>query len=137
MHDVDADVPAIFSAFLVAHLAGDFLLQTEWQALGKHGGAGAVRHHYRALAMHIAVYAAAFAPVLAWLAAAGMGSSVLLVAVLVALPHAVLDDGRCVAYWMRNVKHTEPRPGPLLMAVDQSAHVVMLFATAILAGALV
>ena len=134
---VDADVPAIFSAFLVSHLVGDFLLQTEWQALGKHGGNGATRYHYRALAGHIATYTLAFAPVLAWLAAEGLSSSVLLVAVLIALPHALVDDGRAVMFWMRHVKHTEPQPGALLIAVDQSAHAVMLFATAIVAGALV
>ena len=132
-----ADVPAIFSAFLVSHLVGDFLLQTEWQALGKHGGNGAVRYHYRALASHIAIYTASFAPVLAWLAAAGLGTSLPLVALAIALPHALVDDGRLLAFWMRHVKHTEPSPGTLLIAVDQRAHVVMLFLTAIVAGTLV
>ena len=30
--------PEVYLAFLISHLAGDFLLQTEWQAVNKRGG---------------------------------------------------------------------------------------------------
>ena len=32
--------PPVFAAFLVCHLTGDLLLQTEWQALTKTRGLG-------------------------------------------------------------------------------------------------
>jgi hypothetical protein len=31
---------ALFGAFVLSHLAGDFLLQTDWQAMHKQGGLG-------------------------------------------------------------------------------------------------
>ena len=31
---------AVFAGFLVAHMVGDYLLQTDWQARHKRGGLG-------------------------------------------------------------------------------------------------
>lgn len=125
----------VFAAFAVAHLAGDFLLQTEFQAAHKRRGLGRDRVRRRALGRHVATYTLCFAPVLAWLAGRGLGAAgVVLVAAAVALPHAVQDDGRLLSAWMLRVKHTELRPGPLAMMVDQSFHALTLFAVAVVVG---
>jgi hypothetical protein len=57
------------------------------------------------------------------------------VAAGVALPHCVQDDGRLIGAYARAVKHTEPDPGMLMLAVDQSFHLVVLFALAVAAAA--
>jgi hypothetical protein len=56
-----------------------------------------------------------------------------LLAALVMLPHVIVDDGRLLRRWMRDVKHA-PKPAPgLVIAVDQSFHLVMLLPVALLA----
>lgn len=42
-------------------------------------------------------------------------------------PHLVQDDGRLIAAYVELVKGADPRSGTLLMAVDQSFHVLALF----------
>ena len=44
------------------------------------------------------------------------------------------DDGRLLDAYMRRVKGVEPKPGGLLIAVDQSWHVLALFLVALLVG---
>ena len=44
--------PSVYLALFVSHLAGDFLLQTEWQAIKKRGGLGRDPELRRALALH-------------------------------------------------------------------------------------
>jgi hypothetical protein len=60
---------------------------------------------------------------------------VLAVAVLLAGEHFLQDDGRALEAWARAVKHTDParRPG-VMLALDQSFHVVVLLALALLAA---
>ena len=41
-------------------------------------------------------------------------------------------DGRPLIAWNRTVKHADPASDLLYMAIDQSFHIVSLFATAIL-----
>ena len=54
---------SVFASFLVAHMVGDYLLQTDWQARNKRGGlSGGVA--LRALGMHVATYTLAFVPAL-------------------------------------------------------------------------
>ena len=60
--------PEIFAVFVVSHLVGDYLLQTEWQAHNKHGGLGPDPVRRRALLSHVATYGLAFVPALVWLA---------------------------------------------------------------------
>ncbi|MBK8295424.1 MAG: hypothetical protein IPK93_11930 [Solirubrobacterales bacterium] len=49
----------------------------------------------------------------------------------------MVDDGRLVNLFMRKVKRCpDPAPAGLFQAVDQSFHLVMLWATALLASAL-
>ena len=125
----------VFALLLVSHLAGDFLLQTDWQARNKPGGLGPDPLARRALLSHVAVYTLALLPALVWLgseigaAAAGIGA-------LVVLPHYLQDDGRPVLWFLARVKKVPGSPEELLfMAVDQSAHVVALLGAALVASA--
>lgn len=124
----------VFAAFVVAHLAGDFLLQTEFQAQHKRGGLGRDPVSRRALLAHVATYTLAFVPVLAWLSGELGAGELAATAAAVAIPHLVQDDGRLLAAYMRRVKHTAMSPGSLSVMVDQSFHVLVLFGLALLVG---
>ena len=125
----------VFSVFLVCHLVGDYLLQTDWQAAHKVGGLGPDRLARRALLAHIANYTLAFVPALVWLANDLDVASVLLVGVLIAGPHLVQDDGRLLDLYLRRVKRCDPERVPgVRAAVDQAFHVLALFALALLAA---
>jgi Protein of unknown function (DUF3307) len=125
----------LFAVFVVSHLTGDFILQTEFQALNKHGGLGRDAVRRRALAGHTLSYTACYVPALVWLASDGLSAPALVATALgIAVPHGLQDDGRPMRWWMRRVKHTEPQPGVLAMALDQSFHLVALLLLAILVG---
>lgn len=125
----------VFAVLVVSHAVGDFLLQTEWQATHKRGGLGRDPVRRRALLAHVATYTLAFAPALVWLAGdVGAGGAVALAAG-VFVTHALQDDGRLLGAYVRTVKHTEPAPGMLMLAVDQCFHLVVLFGLALAAGA--
>ena len=127
--------PAVFVVLVLSHLGGDFLLQTEWQALNKRGGLGRSRESRRALRNHALTYTVAFVPGLIWIALERGTALAVLLALVVTLPHAVVDDGRLLRSYMREVKRcVQPAPA-LLVAVDQSFHLVMLLPVAILAAA--
>jgi Protein of unknown function (DUF3307) len=124
----------VFVVLLVSHIAGDFLLQTEWQALNKAGGLGRSREARRALRNHALTYTATFLPGLVWIASERGDALPILLAALITLPHMVVDDGRLLRVWMHEVKHSpEPAPGLVIM-VDQSFHILMLFLVALLAA---
>jgi len=125
--------PPVFAAFLVCHLAGDLLLQTEWQALTKVRGLSDPEGR-RALIAHVATYTLCYVPVLIWIARDRSVTRAVVVALLVAVPHVLVDDGHFVAAWLRQVKHS-PNPAPSLrLMVDQSFHVVCLLAAAVVAA---
>jgi hypothetical protein len=125
--------PPVFAAFLVCHLTGDLLLQTEWQALTKVRGLGDPEGR-RALMSHGVSYTLPYLPALVWVATDRSVVRAVVVAVLIALPHVVVDDGRFVGVWLRQVKHS-PDPAPSLrLMVDQSFHVVCLLGVAMLAA---
>ena len=124
----------VFSAFVVCHLAGDYLLQTDHQARHKHGGLGADPTARRALFMHVTTYTLAFVPALIWLAD-DLHAGVLWVAALIAVPHLIQDDGRLLARYIEKVKGVPPGNVPAIAPmVDQSFHVLVLFGLALLAG---
>jgi hypothetical protein len=124
----------VFAAFVVSHMVGDYLLQTDWQALNKRGGLGSDPQARRALLAHIAGYTLAFVPALIWLAD-GIGAWAVGVGALIALPHLVQDDGRLLTAYVRRVKHADARANPsVAAAADQSFHFLALFLTALLAG---
>jgi hypothetical protein len=124
----------IFAVLVVSHVAGDFLLQTEWQATHKIGGLGGDPIARRALLLHVTTYTLAFVPAFVWLADS-LGAGVLGIAALVAGPHLVQDDGRLMLAYMRGVKRSHVQPGDrLYVMVDQSFHLIMLFLIALVAG---
>lgn len=126
--------PPLFAAFMVSHLGGDLLLQTEWQALTKVRGLNDPEGR-RALLAHAATYTLVYLPALAWIASDRSVTRAAGTAALIAVPHVIIDDGRFVRGWLRTVKHSpEPTPSLRLM-VDQSFHVVCLFGSAALAAA--
>jgi hypothetical protein len=125
----------VFAVFLVCHLTGDYLLQTNWQALHKRAGLGSDPVARRALLSHIATYTLAFVPALVWLAD-DLHAGVLWVAALIAVPHLVQDDGRLLGLYMSKFKRLDPLADPsVTTAVDQAFHVVALFALALLVDA--
>jgi hypothetical protein len=125
----------VFAVLVVCHAVGDFLLQTEWQATHKRGGLGRDPVRRRALLAHVATSTIAFVPALVWLAGDLGAAALAALAAGVFLPHAVQDDGRLLSAYVRTVKHTEPAPGMLMLAVDQSFHLLVLFGLALAAGA--
>src|SRR5689334_14061257 len=100
----------VFAVFVVSHLVGDFLLQTDLQAMRKRGGLGHDPERFRKLLSHTVTYTLAFVPALIWLAS-DIGAWVIGVAALIGIPHMIQDDGRLLDIYMRRVKKVEPQPG--------------------------
>jgi hypothetical protein len=124
----------IFAVFVVSHLVGDYLLQTDWQARNKRYGLAGDPVRRRALLSHVFVYTLAFAPALFWMSDE-LGAGVIWVAGLIFLPHMVQDDGRLLSWFIFNVKGcTEETAAEIYTPVDQSFHVVTLFGIALAAG---
>ena len=124
---------SVFASFLVAHMVGDYLFQTDWQARHKRGGlSGGVA--FRALVSHVSTYTLAFAPALVWIGDELDAGWALLAAALIFLPHLVIDDARVVRFWIARVKRAERFDVGLAASVDQSFHVLSLFLVAILLG---
>jgi hypothetical protein len=124
----------IFAVFIVSHLVGDFLLQTDLQAMHKRGGLSGNGKSPRGLLSHTLTYTLAFVPALVWLEGDLGLAETIGVALLIAIPHMLQDDGRLLDAYMRRVKGVEPKPGGLLIAVDQSWHALALFLVALLVG---
>ena len=125
---------SLFVALAVSHLAGDYLLQTEWQAKHKKGGLGANPVARRALLKHGANYMLACIPVLIWVATE-IGPAALALIPVIVVPHLVLDDGRLLRAYVQHVKHAGTDNGSVLVAVDQSFHAVALLLAALLFSA--
>ena len=124
----------VFVVFVVSHLAGDYLLQTEWQALNKRGGLTGTPTQRRALVSHIVTYTLAYVPALVWLWDSDHGW-VFGLAALIAIPHLIQDDGQLLASYALRVKHADIAGNPSLgAALDQSFHLLALFGTALVAG---
>jgi Protein of unknown function (DUF3307) len=125
----------VFLVFLVCHVTGDFLLQTDWQAVNKRGGLSRNTEARRALFSHVLVYTLVFVPAIVWIASKESALAIGLLAVIF-IPHLVQDDARALMSWNRIVKRSFVPPGdPIYMAIDQSFHFVFLFGTALLAVA--
>jgi hypothetical protein len=124
---------AVFDVFIVCHLVGDFLLQTDWQAMHKNGGLGGDPVARRALVTHVTTYTLAFVPALVWIACETELWRALVAAVVIAVPHLIQDDGRLLDAYMRRVKGPGSVASPgLRIACDQCFHVATLFGTALL-----
>ena len=125
----------IYAVFLVSHAVGDYLLQTDWQAVHKHRGLGPDPVARRALSSHVATYTIAFVPALIWLAGDLSAGAVVAVVAGIAIPHLVQDDGRLLALYVSRVKGCDIAAFPLVgAAVDQTMHIVALFGLALLAA---
>lgn len=117
----------LLMAFLICHLVGDFLFQTEAQAVGKAGGLTSGGGAARALAAHLCTYALAMAPALVWIGdQRGVWVAVASL-VAVVIPHAIQDDRRLLAAYARRIKGTDPDAEPLVMfGLDQTGHAASL-----------
>jgi hypothetical protein len=125
----------IFAVFVVSHALGDYLLQTDWQATHKRGGLGRDRNARMALLSHVASYTFAFVPAGIWLAGdGGLGAAGLaLLAVGIYVPHMIQDDGRLLSAYITRVKGCGAEAQrEVFTAVDQSFHLIVLFATALI-----
>jgi hypothetical protein len=124
----------VFAVFLVSHLTGDYLLQTDWQARHKRGGLGGDPVALRALLSHISTYTLAFVPALVWLAG-DIGAGAIAAGAAIALPHLIQDDGRLLGVYVRRVKGYDAADNPsVTAAVDQSFHLLAMFALALVVG---
>jgi hypothetical protein len=101
---------AVTLGLLASHVAGDFLMQTEWQAVNKVGGLGE-RRSRNALFARVIAYTASFSPALVWIGRRRGVTRALMVGRAGAIPHPLVDDGRLVEVWLREVKRSpQPRP---------------------------
>ena len=126
----------IYAVFVVSHLVGDYLIQTDWQAMHKRGGLRGTREMRRALFSHVTTYTLTFVPALIWLST---GNLSVLACVglwfLIFIPHLIQDDGSLLAAYARAVKKADIGANPSLgAAMDQSFHFLILFLTALLAS---
>ena len=126
---------SVFAAFLVAHMVGDYLFQTDWQARNKRGGLSGRGESRRALVSHVTSYTIAFVPAFVWIGTELDAGWAVVAAVLVFLPHLGIDDGRIVRLYLSRVKRADGFDVGLAASVDQSFHVLSLFLVAILIGA--
>lgn len=115
----------LFDKLLVAHLVGDWLLQTEWQALNK-------GKNFRALFSHIGIYSLLILGVLVF----DFGFRyiyVYLVVGILALTHAFMDLGWPIVRFMKTFRIiVERKPERwLVMAVDQTIHILLLAVAAL------
>jgi hypothetical protein len=124
---------ALFGVFLLCHLAGDFLLQTDWQATHKQRGLGRDPDARRALGTHAITYTLAFVPALLWVAGHSGAAATIGFALLIGFPHVAVDDGRLVEVWVQHVKRVHQTPSTVVqLGVDQTLHVLALGALALL-----
>ena len=123
-----------FPEFFVSHHIGDYLLQTDFQALNKKGGLDGDERSRKALMHHGLTYTAAFVPALLGVARRTSLPRALGTAALIVLPHMAIDDGRLLKAYMKSVKKVDADDNAALTSsVDQSMHVVCLWAAAFVA----
>ena len=126
----------IFIAFVVCHLVGDYLLQTDWQARNKRGGLapGAPPAARRALFTHVSTYTLAFVPLLV-LSNIDLDWEALWVIPAIFIPHLIQDDGRLLHAYMQRVKRLDPKENlAVSIAVDQTFHLLALVVLALVLG---
>jgi hypothetical protein len=111
---------SLFDRLLIAHILGDWLFQTEWQATNK-------ERNWRAMAAHVGVYHLIVLAVLAH--ACGLADPRIYGGVaFLALTHALIDRRWPVLRLMRALRIVVNRePDRLLgMAIDQGLHLIFL-----------
>jgi hypothetical protein len=124
----------VFAVLVVSHAVGDYMLQTDWQAIHKRGGLTGPPVARRALVSHVMTYTLAFALAFVWLWPS-LHAWVIGLAALIAIPHLIQDDGQLLALYARRVKKADIATNQSLgAALDQSFHLLALFITALIAG---
>src|SRR3954469_1880117 len=88
-------------------MVGDYLLQTDWQARHKRGGLGGDPVARKALVSHVTTHTLAFLPAFIWIAVEPAVAWAILAAILVYVPHLIIDDGRVVALSLLRVKRAD------------------------------
>ena len=126
---------SVLAVFFVAHMVGDYLLQTDWQARHKMDGLGGDPVARRALLAHVATYPLAFVPAFIWIGDELGAGWAALAAALVFIPHLVVDDGRVIRLYLTRVKHAEASDPRIAAPVDQAFHALSLCLVALLIGA--
>ena len=126
---------AVLAAFLVAHMVGDYLLQTDWQARHKRDGLSNDPVARRALVTHVTTYTLAFLPALIWIGTELEPAWAVIAGALIFVPHLLIDDGRAVRLYLVRVKRADGMNIGLAASVDQSFHVLSLWLVALLMGA--
>ena len=123
----------VFAVLVVCHLVGDYLLQTDWQAMNKRGGLSGPREATRALFRHITTYTLAYVPALVWIGDEIGAPEAVGIAAVIAVPHLIQDDGRLLTRYIERVKGAREAPPRIFLTVDQTFHTVALLLTAFLA----
>lgn len=126
---------SVLAGFLVAHMVGDYLLQTDWQARHKRGGLSGDPVARKALISHVTSYTLAFLPAFIWIGVELDVAWAIVAVILVYVPHLLIDDGRLVAFYLLRVKRADGLNLGLAASVDQSFHVLSLFLAAVVIGA--
>ncbi|MEK7188160.1 MAG: DUF3307 domain-containing protein [Patescibacteria group bacterium] len=115
----------VFEALVLAHLIGDWLFQTEYEAMNKAKG----KFLNGAIIKHCFTYTLAFVPVFAWFGIPLWGLAVIYAT------HHFLDRRWPIIWFIRTCKFTDQKTIDalfwLVIAVDQVVHVLILAAIAI------
>jgi hypothetical protein len=109
----------IFLYLLIAHLIGDWIIQTYWMATEK-------SKHFLPLLAHVFTYHL-FTFGALYLAGVDF-MKVVWATLFLAVTHAVLDNRRFEFWWLRKIKKVKDEEIPvwLLLGVDQSFHLTLL-----------
>jgi hypothetical protein len=110
----------LFESLLLAHILGDWLLQTEWQAMNK-------ARSWRAMLSHVLVYHVVVLAVL--VAKLGYRNPyVYMIVASLAISHGILDRSGIVSWLMRTLRISVERPPErwFTVAIDQSIHILLL-----------
>jgi hypothetical protein len=109
----------IFLYLLIAHLIGDWIIQTSWMALEK-------SKHLLPLLAHVVTYHI-FTFGALYLAEVELTKAIW-ATLFLAITHAVLDNRRFEFWWLRKIKKVKDEEIPvwLLLGVDQSFHLTLL-----------
>jgi hypothetical protein len=83
----------------------------------------------------VTTYTLAFVPAFIWIGSELDVVWAIVAAVLVYVPHLLIDDGRLVGFYLARVKGVEGMNLSLAASVDQSFHVVSLFLAAVVVSA--
>lgn len=123
----------VFVVFVLCHLVGDYVVQTDWQARWKHHGLSGGQS-LRALLSHVTTYTLCYTPAIVWLASELSPLGLVATVAAIAIPHFLQDDGRALAAYMVKVKKLDLNNTMVTSAVDQTLHLLALFAVALAVG---